>query len=155
MLAENLETWAQRERQEGEEIRILQGGQRFFAEQDPLVLFEWKHGKQPNTGLLEAFAALGYDRYRLVPGLQGLTPVAEDEALDGYQLNLFACKPSRAEQLRANGWLLTNADLDQAAPAPTGRWVEALADYPYVPVLHADGQMLATWQGQERSADLH
>lgn len=140
---------------EGEEIRILQGGARFFGEQDPLVLFEWKHGNEPNTGLLEAFTALDYDLYRLVPGLQALVPVMADEALDGYQLNLFACKPGRAERLRAAGHLLTGDDFNKPASPPARRWPDVLAVYPYVPAVRSDGQTLAAWQALDRTNDLH
>nr|WP_242518551.1 FkbM family methyltransferase [Thiorhodovibrio winogradskyi] len=140
---------------EGEEIRILQGGAYFFAEQNPLVLFEWKHGNAPNTGLLEAFAALGYDRYRLVPGLQALAPVLPDEELDGYQLNLFACKPSRAAQLQASGWLLTSAEVNAEAPAPVRRWAEALQGLPFVASIKADGATLPAWQRLDRAGDVH
>lgn len=140
---------------EGEEIRILQGGERFFAEQDPLVLFEWKHGNQPNTGLLEAFAALDYQLYRLAPGLQALVPVAPDAALDGYQLNLFACKPSRAERLSATGHLVGAASAASELAPFSQTWPQALATLPYIAALRADGQALAIWQALERSSDPH
>nr|WP_242513278.1 FkbM family methyltransferase [Halochromatium salexigens] len=140
---------------EGEEIRILQGGQRFFAEQDPLVLFEWKHGNRPNAGLLEAFAALGYTRYRLVPGLNALVPVGEGETLDGYQLNLFACTPERAMRLAAAGYLVEAATVATEAPAPSQTWPQALAALPYVAALPAEEQTIAAWQAFERTDDPH
>lgn len=140
---------------EGEEIRILQGGARFFSEQDPLVLFEWKHGNEPNIGLLESFAAFGYDQYRFAPGLNALVPVAPDETLDDYQLNLFACKPSRAEVLRAAGHLLTVADLDDKPRPPSCCWSETMAAYPYVPAVRPDGKALDAWRALDRTSDPH
>lgn len=140
---------------EGEEIRILHGGQRFFAEQDPLVLFEWQHANEVNTGLLEAFTALGMDCYRLLPGLNALVPVAAGEMPDRYQLNLFACKPSRAARLRAAGRLLTVADAATEPTPPAQTWQAVLGQWPYVVALRPDGQMLAAWQRVERGADGH
>ncbi|WP_200280447.1 FkbM family methyltransferase [Rhabdochromatium marinum] len=141
---------------EGEEIRILQGAARFFAEQDPLVLFEWKHGQVPNTGLLETFAALGLDRYRLVPGLNALVSVAENEPLDGYQLNLFACTPARAERLAAAGYLIGAASaILEPAPAPNQSWPQALVARSFVSGLQADGQIITAWRALDRTGDPH
>src|SRR5262249_49963014 len=59
---------------EGEEANIVKGGQRFFAELSPLVLYEMKAGEHVHIDLVHAFAAIGYESYRLVPGLDVLTP---------------------------------------------------------------------------------
>lgn len=127
---------------EGEEIRILNGGVQFFSEHDPLVMFEWKHGNIPNTGLLEAFSKLGMDCYRLIPGLSALIPVVFDEVLDSYQLNLFACKPSCAARLRANGYLLSTEDLTTSALPPVVTWPQVLEQLPYVAAVNPNGQTI-------------
>jgi FkbM family methyltransferase len=92
---------------EGEEVRILQAGQRTLGALSPLVMFELKHGGGVNTALVEAFRGLGYATYRLVPGLNALLPIDSLNGLDAYQLNLFACKAERAQELAARNLLIT------------------------------------------------
>jgi protein O-GlcNAc transferase len=122
---------------EGEEQRILEGGQRFFSEASPLVMFEIKEGARLHLELVERFHALGYRCFRLVPGLSALVPQALSAGVDGYLLNLFAAKPDRVEALAASGWLVAEevvegeADLEPEAggdrvPAPA-RHQEAIA----------------------------
>lgn len=93
---------------EGEEVAILRGGLRFFLEQSPLVMFEYKHGPSFNLELADTLRALGYDLYRLVPGLDCLVPVVagSEPDLDKYTLNLFACKSDRADGLAADSFLV-------------------------------------------------
>ncbi|SBW12278.1 hypothetical protein KL86APRO_20533 [uncultured Alphaproteobacteria bacterium] len=87
---------------EGEEVAILRGGARIFAEQSPLVMFELREGAKVNAGLPEAFRALGYDLFVLVAEAGLLLPATGAEEA----LNLFACKPDRAAALAARGLLL-------------------------------------------------
>lgn len=105
---------------EGEEVNVLRGGERFFAEQSPLIMFELKHGSQVNFHLLKAFRELGMDCYQLIPGLGALVPVDDPQQVDGYTLNLFACRPDRAAQLAQEGYLLPTAvgaaEGEQAVP---------------------------------------
>lgn len=91
---------------EGEEANILKGGERFFAELSPLVQYEIKAGADLHMELVQLFAALGYDSYRLVPGLDLLIPFDAQSTADNYLLNLFCCKQDRAEGLAARGLLL-------------------------------------------------
>lgn len=93
---------------EGEEANILQGGQRFFAELSPLIQYEVKAGADIHLELVQIFSDMGYKSYRLVPGLDLLVPF-DPESLDGYLLNLFCCKPDRAQKLAAQGYLLETA----------------------------------------------
>lgn len=93
---------------EGEEARILKGGKRFFAELSPLVQYEVKAGAVLHLELVQAFAGLGYDSYRLVPGLDLLVPFDAESPPDGYLLNLFCCKPDRVARLAARGLLLNS-----------------------------------------------
>lgn len=90
---------------EGEEANILKGGERFFAELSPLVQYEVKAGADLHLELVQYFASLGYDSYRLVPGLDLLVPFDAGSPPDGYLLNLFCCKQDRAERLAAHGFL--------------------------------------------------
>jgi FkbM family methyltransferase len=91
---------------EGEERAILNGGQRFFAEQSPLVQYEVKAGTTVHLDLVDHFAALGYHSYRLVPGLGILVPFDRAARVDAFLLNLFACKQDRAAALAEQGFLV-------------------------------------------------
>lgn len=99
---------------EGEETNIVKGGKRFFAELSPLVQYEIRAGADLHMELVQEFAALGYDSYRLVPGLDLLVRFDAESPPDGYLLNLFCCKQDRAERLAADRFLL-----DSAARRPT------------------------------------
>lgn len=96
---------------EGEEVNVLKGGQRFFSEQSPLLMFELMHGSQINHGLIDAVRQFGFGIYRLIAEPNVL--VEFDAAQHSETLNLFACKPDRAEILRQRGLLL------DAIPQPT------------------------------------
>ena len=136
---------------EGEELAIVRGGRQFFREQSPLVMFELRHGKTPNLGLIEAFAGLGYQSYRLMPGLGLLVPCDPGQPLDPYQLNLFCCKPDRAAELEGRG-LLARHLATEALGAGEGDWREHLHERPYAAALRDrweadDGQTPpAEWQ---------
>jgi protein O-GlcNAc transferase len=137
---------------EGEEANILEGGRRFLAELSPLIQYEIKGSEGAHLELVGDFAALGYRSYRLVPGLGVLAPFDADSSPDGYLLNLFCCKPDRAAELAAKGFLLDY----QAASSPSSdevaehldslttgddyTWRRALTLFPY-------GAQLATvWE---------
>jgi FkbM family methyltransferase len=85
---------------EGEENNIVKGGRRFFAELSPLVQHELrKNVTVMNFALINEFAAIGYDSYRLVPGLNILVTFDAGSKPDPYLLNLFCCKADRAERV--------------------------------------------------------
>jgi FkbM family methyltransferase len=86
---------------EGEEANIVKGGRRFFATLAPLVQYELKSGTDVNLHLIRDFAAIGYDSYRLLPGLKLLVPLDAESSPDPYLLNLFCCNADRAAQLAA------------------------------------------------------
>jgi protein O-GlcNAc transferase len=94
---------------EGEERNILSGGKRFLAEQSPLVQYEIKAGNDLHLDLVDHFLALGYHSYRLVPGLGLLVPFDRGARADPFLLNLFACKPDRADSLAKLGFLAQGA----------------------------------------------
>ena len=103
---------------EGEEIRILAGAQRFFAEHDPLVMFEHKHGATVNHGLTNAFRDLGMSIYRHLPGLNVLVPLPTVDGADPFLLNIFGCRAERASRLGEQGRLMS---APAALPAPLTR----------------------------------
>jgi FkbM family methyltransferase len=100
---------------EGEERNIVRGGGRFFANLEPLVQYELRtNATDMNFDLIRDFATMGYDSYRLSPGLNLLVPFDLESPPDPYLLNLFSCKTARAERLAARGALLRSRDLADA-----------------------------------------
>lgn len=95
---------------EGEEEAILKGGSSFFATESPLVQYEVKAGSRLNLNLVKAFGNMGYQSYRLVPGLDLLVPFNPESLVDGFLLNLFCCKEPLARQLSRRGYLVTNEE---------------------------------------------
>lgn len=127
---------------EGEETNILRAGARFLATESPLIQFEIKEGTgRLNLDLIERFSELGYNSYRLVPGLDLLIPFDIPEAVDAFLLNLFCCKPDKAARLAEQGFLIET--ISGAATAPpldprtvsnrveTHGWRKALVAMPY------------------------
>jgi hypothetical protein len=92
---------------EGGELAIIRGGEEFFAEQSPLVMFERRAAEGENEGVQSAFLAHGYTLFKLIGPDACLVPLGPDERFDAFDLNLFACKPDRAEILAAAGLLVT------------------------------------------------
>ena len=91
---------------EGEEIRILRGGGKFFARHSPLVMFEVKSRVAVDDSIPAAFKAIGYRIFRLLNGAPLLVPVEDGETIDRNELNLFAAKPDRAADLAGKGLLV-------------------------------------------------
>ena len=96
---------------EGEEANIIKGGRRFFATLAPLVQYELRSAADVNIDLIRQFGAIGYNSYRLLPGLNLLVPFDTKSSPDPYLLNLFCCNADRADRLAARGLLLRTADL--------------------------------------------
>jgi FkbM family methyltransferase len=129
---------------EGEEANILQGGANFLATESPLIQYEIKAGSGWHLDLVRRFLELGYQSYRLVPGLDMLVPFDDKGAVDAYLLNLFCCKPDRAARLAAQGFLVEAInnipaskvfDIRHVSNRPsfddTHEWHELLAKLPY------------------------
>jgi FkbM family methyltransferase len=105
---------------EGEEMAIVAGGREFFHAEDPLVMFEVKHGQKVNLELATAFRSYGYQIYRLIGPPDLLVSVDPGFVLDGFELNLFACKDSRAAHLERRGLLLRAPSLSEGAELGVG-----------------------------------
>jgi FkbM family methyltransferase len=101
---------------EGEESNILKKGKTFLNSKSPLIMFELKHGDKVNIHLINQFINFGYESYRLVPGLEVLTPFRPDEPYDGYLLNLFCCKGDRAELLESAGVMARQLHYGEVEP---------------------------------------
>ena len=90
---------------EGHELAVIEGGEVFFKTQSPLVMFEITSDAGTKLHPITRFRSLGYRMYRLVPGPGLLAPITPGESLDPYTLNLFCCKPDRAQALQRAGLL--------------------------------------------------
>jgi FkbM family methyltransferase len=143
---------------EGEENNIVKGGRRFFADLEPLVQYELRQATDMNFELIRDFAALGYDSYRLVPGLNILVPFDAGSQPDPYLLNLFCCKADRADRLSARGLLVRSSDAigtDAVVDMNTSRcdlsvkyhWQHALADLPYT------ASLSSAWEATEKAGN--
>lgn len=133
---------------EGEEAAIIRGGRNFFQTQSPLIQYEVMAGSIVHLELVQAFANIGYESYRLVPGLGALVPFDSQEPVDRYLLNLFCCKRDRAVKLASGGHLVLVEDLqsvlhanrvedllhDDEAGSSYG-WQNTLARLPYGKIL--------------------
>lgn len=128
---------------EGEEIKILAAGRETLLSLSPLVMFELKHGDGVNHGLIQAFQALGFAIYRLLPGLNTLVPVVFEQGFDSFQLNLFACRPERAAQLKTRGLLVDLA---------SGLRNEAVLSHAQLPGLAAFGQLRLNAESESDAA---
>ncbi len=108
----------------GSTRRILQSGQSFLMQHAPLLLFDIRDtpGEVPAL-LLGDLHSLGYDAYRLVPGLEVLAPFDATAIPDPLLLNLFAAKPEKARELASRSMLLSLEELEAARSA---RWPDAL-----------------------------
>jgi FkbM family methyltransferase len=109
---------------EGGELAIIHGGAKFFAEHSPLVMFERRAAEGENEGVQSAFLARGYTLFKLIGPDTCLVPTGPDEKFDAFDLNLFACKPDRAEILAAAGLLTAAcaAKFDLAPGAGLALW---------------------------------
>lgn len=114
---------------EGEELRVLQGGRRWFERSAAVVMFELMHGNRQQLELLVAFQALGYGIFRHLPDTDLLLEFDPGNASnDGWVLNLFAIRPAQQDRLAGLGLLVRNADLgaDAVVPEPSAHAIAAL-----------------------------
>jgi FkbM family methyltransferase len=91
---------------EGHEERIFAGGKHLFETQSPLVMFEVKAADGVSNRLRQMFLSIGYRIFRQLVGQPLLVPQETSQPLDGYELNLFACKVDRADALAKKGLLI-------------------------------------------------
>ena len=119
---------------EGEEEKILAGAEAFFARRSPLVMFEVKAGDQENKELPAAFAARDFGLYRLLAGAPVLVPVGAGDALDSYELNLFAARPDRAAALAREGLLVETVPPWTPDDTDRARGLEFFRTQPFAPI---------------------
>lgn len=115
---------------EGHEVKVIEGGYEFFSSLSPLVMCEIKAGDQVDLSPLGKLANFGYAAYKLAPGLNVLVPFDASKPIDGYQLNIFCCKPDRVGLLSSRGLLVTQQHLGTEVP-DTDQWRFYIAQLAY------------------------
>lgn len=88
---------------EGEELRILEGGESTLRKLSPVIMYELKHVEKVNFSLIEKLETYGYQSYYLLPGPMVLLPFDSNHEVDPFQLNLFAIKDESVDELEARG----------------------------------------------------
>jgi len=127
---------------EGAEENIINGGLVFLEANSPIIQFEIKDVSW-HLSLVNKFKSLGYDSYRLVPGLNVLIPWVDNETPDCFLLNLFCCKKDTAKKLSMRGLLIEdslqskdsidyiNSSLAKMEPSADG-WSNDMLTEPYL-----------------------
>ena len=80
--------------------------------------------------LIQLFKNLDYEIYYLISSLGCLVPFDVNQPVDGYQLNLFACKLDRSQQLAERSLLVTQIPEKSLLPKPS-YCLEAIAALNY------------------------
>lgn len=135
---------------EGSEAAVVAGGRDFFATRDPLVMLEvWDGRGRYDFAAVRALRELGYRAYRLLPGPLVLAPLPAavcdgSAAPEPFLINVFCCKPGRAERLANAGRLAASED---AATPPSGAGIALCLSQPAFAPLAVLGQRLAAGSG--------
>lgn len=113
-------------------LQLIKNEQPFFSEHSPLVMFGARRADTLDLALADGFSGLGYAVYRYVPGLDMLVPLATPDDLDPFALNLFACKPDRAQLLAQQGLLVNALPVLAGLPSVHEKiWQRYLGALPY------------------------
>lgn len=107
----------------GFDSKILQGGEEFFQNNSPVVLFA--KSEQTHQHLLD----MGFDIYNYLPGLGLLVPYDIQATYDPSQINLIAARPDQADKLSVQG-LLAPKDAPFSGPEP-GSWHKYISSLPW------------------------
>lgn len=103
-----------------------------IGEASPLVMVSLRNAQGSDLSAMPTMAAAGYQSYRLLHGFDLLVPHKFGDPMYASDINLFFCKPDRAEKLELAGLLSTNPeDIDQMPTAESMQWSELLASFPY------------------------
>jgi FkbM family methyltransferase len=114
---------------EEHEPQVVAGGAGFFSRHSPLVMLEVLSNGRFEARALGQLKEMGYEVFRLIPGLMVLAPLDHDE-LDSFHLNLFACKQPFAERLAAEG-CLSPVDAAASSKPDNKAWGRFLESAPY------------------------
>ncbi len=126
---------------EGEESHIIEGGTKSLKSHQPLIQMEMRHGGRFNLEPVRQLESLGFQPYRLIPGLNLLAPCQPSAEMENPPLNLFFSTLMRASQLEEQGYLSTQMQ----PPCPTlphdaVSWPETLWERPFAASLKGHWQ---------------
>ena len=108
----------------------------------PLILYPIRYGDRVDTNTFRSFIDMGFQNYRLIPGLGILAPISLGDKLDAFQQHLFCCMPEQAEKLHAAGVLVKPDSISsKSSDIPRDLWVDMLQKCPYTI------RFLSLWQG--------
>jgi len=115
------------------ETALLESGQSFFTQNSPVVMFGIRRDNAVvDTTFVSIFRALGYEIYRLIPGLDLLVPFSSEDELDVFAMNLFACKAAQVQRLLEEGLLISKIETLAELPGlEIQDWQAYLGEYPY------------------------
>jgi len=116
---------------EGQEHYILKGGRHFLERQSPLLMLEVKHGTEKGPDLRPVLQSMGYASFRLLGDSSFLVPLAADERVDSYELNLFWAKPDRAIALAEGGHLAFGNEIHCLSKEERSIAIAEIMDLPY------------------------
>jgi FkbM family methyltransferase len=116
---------------EGEEERIVAGGQDIFARRSPLVMFEVKDAGGVHMRLYAMFEQMGYRMFRLLVGAPILVPFESAVGTDPFELNLFAAKPDRVASLCAKDVAVDRVPDWEPGPDALAAGVQSLKTQPF------------------------
>ena len=111
---------------------FLRRSKAFFSDNSPLVMFGIKSDSGIDLSLVPLFKDLGYEVYRLIPGLNLLAPYTSPEDLDVFATNLFVCKADQADYWAGRNLLIRRAQPLAALPTVhENHWQDYLKALPY------------------------
>ena len=111
---------------------LFKNSTQFFSINSPLVMLGIKPDDGSGIELANHLMENGYGLYRLIPGLDFLVPFISTDELDSFSLNLFACKPGRAESLEGRGLLIRRLQTLESLPGiDLSYWRDYLRVMPY------------------------
>jgi FkbM family methyltransferase len=130
---------------EGEEIPILKGAAALLRDHSPLLMLELHASSVMNVDLIKAVEALGYRTYRLLGREPILVPLEVDD-VDNMELNFFAAKDDRAEELEGRGLLVRSTEGGPVSDADVRQALAHLRSQPFAAAFatqFADGAAVA------------
>lgn len=128
---------------------VIRRGVKVLTDHSPLVMFGIKFQNETDLSAVSALQELGYGIYRFIPGLEVLVAYSSPEELDVFAVNLFGCKPERAEQLERAGHLVSRVgpQLSSLPGIDVCAWQQYANGQPYA------ANLMATWTGQPATSE--
>lgn len=131
---------------EGHEAQAVAGAAGLLQKCSPLLMFEVNTGQSFDFAVLAPLAEMGYQFYALLPQLLVLVPFDPREPVDDFLLNVFACKPERAAQLAAEGFLAQSNVASRTNPSAEA-WGAYARTAPYA------GELAPRWRSAAGGAE--